>query len=117
METAALVLERLLGRVAVTVTPKLFREAVILQSRFCLSYWDAAILTGARLAGCKQVFSEDMGHLQIYGSVMVIGPFAMILSPFLPFEKEGIPVASRLLFPRIWTRRGRWWTLIGREKK
>ncbi len=73
---AAQVLEGLLERAVVGVTPALFREAVVLQSRFSLSYWDAAIVAAAGLAGCALVFSEDMGHLQVYGQVMVVNPFA-----------------------------------------
>lgn len=73
---AAMVLDGLLERTAGSIDPEIFREAVILQSRYSISYWDAAIVTAASRAGCKQVFSEDMGHLQVYGKVMVINPFA-----------------------------------------
>ncbi|MDB6038380.1 MAG: VapC toxin family domain ribonuclease [Verrucomicrobiales bacterium] len=75
-EHAAKVLEALVARVVVHVTPELFREAVVLQSRFCLSYWDAAIVAAAGKSGCKLIFSEDMGHLQIYDRVMVANPIA-----------------------------------------
>ncbi|MBM3881218.1 MAG: PIN domain-containing protein [Verrucomicrobia bacterium] len=75
-EHAAQVLEGLLERAVVGVTPELFREAVVLQSRFSLSYWDAAILAAAERAGCPLVFSEDMGHLEVCGQVMVVNPFA-----------------------------------------
>jgi len=75
-EHAAEVLDELLERAVVEVTPELFREAVVIQSHFCISYWDAAIVAAARRAGCHLLFSEDMGHLQIYDSVMVVNPFA-----------------------------------------
>lgn len=52
-EHAAQVLEGLLSRAVVGVTPQLFREAVVLQSRFGLSYWDSAILAAAAQAGCR----------------------------------------------------------------
>ena len=50
-EHAAGVLDELLEHAVIGVTPALFREAVVLQSRFCLSYWDAAILAAASQAG------------------------------------------------------------------
>jgi predicted nucleic acid-binding protein len=75
-ERAAQVLDGLLERAVVAVTPELFRQAVVVQSRFCLSYWDAAVLTAARLARCNMLFSEDMGQLQVYDGVVVINPFA-----------------------------------------
>ncbi|MGO8674371.1 MAG: PIN domain-containing protein [Limisphaerales bacterium] len=74
-ELAAEVLDGLLARAAVRITAELFREAVGLQSRFSLSYWDAAIIAAARQAGRQIVFSEDMGHLQVYDTVMVVNPF------------------------------------------
>ena|SRR5437867_1944653 len=74
-EHAAKVLDGLLERSVVGVTPELFREAVVLQSRFSLSYWDAAIVAAARMGGCKLVFSEDMGHLVVFDRVMVVNPF------------------------------------------
>jgi predicted nucleic acid-binding protein len=74
-EHAAQVLEGLLSRAVVGVTPELFREAVVLQSRFMLSYWDAAIVAAAGQAGCRLVYSEDMGHLQVYDRVIVVNPF------------------------------------------
>ncbi len=44
--------------------------------RFQIGYYDALILAAARLSGCKQVFSEDLGDGQEYGSVTVTNPFA-----------------------------------------
>jgi len=75
-EHAAEVLDGLLARAAVGVTAELFRDAVVLQSRFFLSYWDAAIVAAARQAGRHLVFSEDMSHLQVYDTVTIVNPFA-----------------------------------------
>jgi predicted nucleic acid-binding protein len=75
-EHAAAVLDGLLERAVVGVSRELFREAVVLQSRFQLSYWDAAVVAAARQAGTRLLFSEDMGHLQVYDRVMVVDPFA-----------------------------------------
>jgi predicted nucleic acid-binding protein len=53
----------------------LFRRAVALQSRFMLSYWDAAICQAAIDAKYRLLFSEDMGNREVYGRVMVVNPF------------------------------------------
>lgn len=43
---------------------------------FWLNYFDALILAAARLAGCKEVYSEDLGAGQDYGGVVVANPFS-----------------------------------------
>lgn len=72
---AAELIDRLLARVVVDVTPDLFRRAVVLQSRFMLSYWDAAICQAAIDAKYRLLFSEDMGNREVYERVMVVNPF------------------------------------------
>lgn len=56
-------------------TLDLFRAAVASCRRFKLSYWDAAIIEAARLAGCDTVLSEDLSDGQSYGGVRVRNPF------------------------------------------
>lgn len=56
-------------------TLDLFRAAVASSRRFKISYWDAAIIEGARMAGCDIVLSEDLGDGQSYGGVSVRNPF------------------------------------------
>jgi len=73
---AARVIDKLLARVVVTATPDLFRRAVVLQNRFMLSYWDAAICQAAIDARYRVLFSEDMNSEEIYDRVMVLNPFA-----------------------------------------
>jgi predicted nucleic acid-binding protein len=43
--------------------------------RYCISYWDAAIIEAARALGCERVLSEDLGDGQDYGGVVVEDPF------------------------------------------
>ena len=57
------------------VTPALFRDAVEVQQRFQLNYWDAAILSAAKQMGCHTVFSEDLSDEQNYDGVTVVNPF------------------------------------------
>ena len=51
-------------------------EAIRLQTRLQLSFWDAMILTSARRLGCETVWSEDLSHGQVYEGVEVRNPFA-----------------------------------------
>lgn len=50
-------------------------EAIRLQTRLQLSFWDAMILTSARRLGCATLWSEDLSHGQQYEDVTVINPF------------------------------------------
>jgi len=50
-------------------------EAIRLQTRLQLSFWDAMILTSARRLGCATLWSEDMSHGQQYEGVTAINPF------------------------------------------
>ena len=57
------------------MTLDVFRRAVADCQRFQLSYWDAAILAAARVAGCDAVYSEDMSAAQDYDGLRVLNPF------------------------------------------
>lgn len=50
-------------------------EAIRLQGRLQLSFWDAMIMTSARRLGCEIVWSEDLSHGQVYEGVEVRNPF------------------------------------------
>lgn len=50
-------------------------EAIHLQDRYDVSFWDAMILTSAAQLGCRTVWSEDMSSGQHYGEVQVVNPF------------------------------------------
>ena len=43
--------------------------------KFQTSYWDGAIIAAAERLRAKVLFSEDLNHGQIYGSVRVVNPF------------------------------------------
>ena len=57
------------------ITVELFDRATEMKQRFGLSYWDAAILSAAKMLGCDVVYSEDMSHQMDYDGVVVINPF------------------------------------------
>ncbi len=53
----------------------LVKIAIETSERYRISYWDGAIISAAQIMGTNTVFSEDLNHLQHYGSVQVINPF------------------------------------------
>lgn len=57
-------------------TIALMRAAYAASERWRLSYWDAAVLEAARLAGCDLVLSGNLSSGQDYGGVRVLDPFA-----------------------------------------
>ena len=73
---AAMVVDELLERAVVDTTRELFLHAVVLQNRFMLHYYDAAICQAAIQAGYRLLFSEDMSSEEVYDRVMVLNPFA-----------------------------------------
>jgi predicted nucleic acid-binding protein len=50
-------------------------EALGMQARFQLSFWDALILHAASAAQAQILYSEDLNHGQRYGSVLAQNPF------------------------------------------
>lgn len=50
-------------------------EAINLQDRYDVSFWDAMILTSAAQLGCQTVWSEDLNAGQRFGEVRVVNPF------------------------------------------
>ena len=56
----------------------LMRHALQLKSRYRISYWDAAVVAGARRLGASVLVSEDLAHGQDYGGVRALNPFASV---------------------------------------
>ena len=50
-------------------------EALDLEVRYKISFWDALILHAAQSAGTQVLYSEDLSDGQLYGPVRVINPF------------------------------------------
>ena len=74
-EHAAQVIDGLLERAVITTTRDSFLQAVVLQNRFMLHYYDAAICQAAMQAGYQLLFSEDMTSEEVYDRVLVLNPF------------------------------------------
>ena len=55
--------------------PESTLQALDLESRYKISFWDALVLHAAETAGAATLYSEDLSHRQRYGSVQVLNPF------------------------------------------
>jgi predicted nucleic acid-binding protein len=51
-------------------------EAIDLEMRYQISFWDALIVQAAQSSGAEMLYSEDLADRQQYGSVRVINPFS-----------------------------------------
>jgi predicted nucleic acid-binding protein len=56
-------------------TGRLLTEAIALQQRAQLSFWDSLIVQAAIEAGCDKLYSEDLSPGQRFGPVTVVNPF------------------------------------------
>jgi predicted nucleic acid-binding protein len=56
-------------------TRELMCDALEIQQRFQLSFWDANIVAAARQSGAKELWTEDLNDGQDYGGVRVVNPF------------------------------------------
>ena len=54
---------------------ELVKIAIELSERYQISYWDGAMIAATESLGAATLFSEDLNHGQLYGSVQVINPF------------------------------------------
>jgi len=57
------------------VTLATYRLAQALTTRYQLSHWDGLIVAAATLAQCETLYSEDLQHGQVIGTVKVLNPF------------------------------------------
>ena len=49
-------------------------EALELEARYQLSFWDALVVQAAQVAGAEILYSEDLSDGQRYGTVRVKNP-------------------------------------------
>ncbi len=55
-------------------------DAIQIQRRYHISFWDALIVKAANQSGAKILYSEDLNHEQVYGEVKVLNPFRAVQS-------------------------------------
>ena len=49
-------------------------EALDLEARYQISFWDALVVQAAQASGAEVLYSEDLSDGQAYGSVRVVNP-------------------------------------------
>ena len=69
------IVEEYLTWTVVENTGKLLTNAIGLQQRGQLSFWDAVVVQAAIEAGCDQLYSEDLNAGQRFGSLVIVNPF------------------------------------------
>jgi predicted nucleic acid-binding protein len=77
-QTALQFLQLLMQRPVVPTTPALISTAIQIQQRCQISYWDAAVIAAAESLQVKILYTEDLNHGQIYGTVQVQNPFLSV---------------------------------------
>jgi predicted nucleic acid-binding protein len=50
-------------------------EAINIQQRYGISFWDAMIVNSAYITSCSVLWTEDLNSGQVYGNVTVYNPF------------------------------------------
>jgi predicted nucleic acid-binding protein len=51
-------------------------DALEIEERYKVSFWDALVIGAAQACGARVLYSEDLSDGQMYGSVRVVNPFA-----------------------------------------
>jgi predicted nucleic acid-binding protein len=69
------IVEEYLTWTVVENTGHLLTEAIVLQQKAQLSFWDAMVVRAAIEANCKYLYSEDVNVDRRYGSLIVVNPF------------------------------------------
>jgi predicted nucleic acid-binding protein len=59
----------------IPIDSDLVQAAIVLRQEHQVSYWDGAIIAAAHRLGARTIYSEDLSHNHLYGSVRVINPF------------------------------------------
>jgi len=53
----------------------LLKLGIAFSARYRLSYWDGAMMAAAETLGARVIYTEDLGHGQVYGTVRCENPF------------------------------------------
>jgi predicted nucleic acid-binding protein len=63
------------GWTVITNTSESILNALKLESRYNVSFWEALIINAAQVSEADVLYTEDLNHGQIFGSVRVVNPF------------------------------------------
>ena len=53
----------------------LISDAIRIQERYRLGWYDSLIVSAAQQGGCTRIYSEDLQHGQQFGTVTIANPF------------------------------------------
>jgi predicted nucleic acid-binding protein len=67
--------DRLYAFPMISIDRKIITSAMLFQRRYRIEFWDGQILAAAHRFGAETLFSEALGHRQVYGSVRCENPF------------------------------------------
>jgi predicted nucleic acid-binding protein len=59
-------------------TPESTIQALEIEMRYKISFWDALILQAAEISGAAILYSEALASGQKYGAVRVVNPFDQV---------------------------------------
>ena len=62
--------------------------------RYKLSYWDGAIVAAAEALGAPVLYTEDLNHGQVYGTVTAINPFIEAVASFHELQANAFEEAG-----------------------
>jgi predicted nucleic acid-binding protein len=62
------------------------QQARSVEARYKLNWWDALIVAAAQLQNCSILYTEDMQHGALFGSVLVRNPFSVQVQEPPPVE-------------------------------
>ena len=68
-------IDRLAAHPFTPVDVALVRAGIVVSQRYRISCWDAALIAASERLGAETLYTEDLNHNQVYGSVRVINPF------------------------------------------
>jgi len=74
-ELALVWIEELEAFTCVSIETSLVKNAIETSVRYQTSYWDGAIMAAAESISVPRLYSEDLNHGQLYGSVEAFNPF------------------------------------------
>ena len=75
-EEAALFLEQLNAFPVIPTDYRIVTEGIRNSIEHQISYWDGAVLAAAERLKARILYSEDLSHGQLYGTITVINPFS-----------------------------------------
>ncbi len=73
-EATSLIRDYLRWEVVVNTGDSLL-QAMEIEGRYGIAFWDALIIQAASAAGAEVLYSEDLNDGQLYGTVRVVNPF------------------------------------------